>query len=120
MHRDLPSLREARQRRDQQALHAERRPVALRVLDQLVGLADPHCLAAALKPVVEDDRGGLAAFANAGAVADHEAAPEAHGVRRIITRGGDDIEGGVNRPRSGEMIGVRLTGIDDGLELRVG
>jgi hypothetical protein len=42
------------------------------------------------------------------------------GVRGILARGGDDIEGGVHRPRSGEMIGVRLAGIDDGLELGVG
>ena len=35
-------------------------------------------------------------------------------------RGGDDIEGGVHRPRSGEMVGVRFAGIDDGLELGVG
>ena len=38
---DRRALAEARQRRDQQPLHAERRPVALGVLDQLVGLGDP-------------------------------------------------------------------------------
>src|SRR3546814_12720812 len=52
---DRRSLLEARQRLNQQALHAERRPVALRVLDQLVGFRDPQRLVAALDPVVEDD-----------------------------------------------------------------
>src|SRR6266481_9043861 len=60
-------------------LAADCGPVALGVLDQLVGLRDPHRTAAALEPVVEDDAGDLAALAGAGAVAEKPAAPEAHG-----------------------------------------
>src|SRR3546814_8264566 len=39
---DRRTLAEARQRRDEQALLPERRPVALRVLEQLVRLRDPE------------------------------------------------------------------------------
>ena len=108
------------ERRDQQPLHAERRPVALRILDQLVGLADPDRLAAALEPVVEHDAGDLAALAGAGAVAEKPATAEADGAVGVIGRGGDDIEGLVDGPGAGEMFGMGLAGIDDGLELRVG
>ena len=117
---DRRALAEARQRRDQQPLHAERRPVALGVLDQLVGLADPDRAAAALQPVVEQDAGDLAALARAGAVAEKPAAAEAHGILRIVGRGGDDVKGLVDRPGSGEKLGMRLAGIDDAFELRVG
>ena len=107
------------ERRDEQALLAERGPVALRILDQLVGLADPDGAAAALEPVVEHDAGDLAALAGAGAVAQEPAAAEADGVLGIVGRGGDDIEGRIDRPGAGEMGGMRLAGIDDALELRV-
>ena len=90
-------LRETRQRCDQQTFHASDDQSRC-VIDQLVGLVDPNSLAAALEPVVEDDGGGLAAFADAGAVTDHEATPKAYDVRRIFTRGADDIEGGIHRP----------------------
>src|SRR5258708_9232076 len=66
---DRRALAEARQRRDQQPFHAERRPVALGVLDQLVGLADPQRAAAALQPGVEQDAGDLTAFPRTGTVA---------------------------------------------------
>ena len=108
------------ERRDEEPLLAERRPVALGVLDQLVGLGDPDRAAAALQPVVEDDAGDLAALAGAGAVAQQPAAAEAHGVLGIVRRGRDDIEGLVDRPGSGEMAGMGLAGIDDALELGVG
>ena len=98
----------------------ERRPVALGILDQLVGLRDPHGAPAALQPVVEKDAGDLAALAGAGAVAQHPAAPEAHGVLGAIGRGRDDIEGLVDHPRSGEMAAMGLAGIDDALELGIG
>src|ERR1700738_2763779 len=39
---DRRALAEARERRDQQPLHANCRPVALGILDQLVRLADPY------------------------------------------------------------------------------
>ena len=98
----------------------ERRPVALSILDQLVGLRDPHCAAAALQPVVEQDARDLAALAGAGAVAQHPAAPEAHRVLGIIGCRRDDIEGLIDHPRSGEMAAVGLAGIDDALELGIG
>ena len=116
---DRRALAEAGERRDQEPLLPERRPVALRILDQLVGLADPDGAAAALQPIVEDDAGDLAALAGAGAVAQHPAAPEAHGVLGVVGRGRDDIEGLVDDPRSGEMAGMGLAGIDHALQLRV-
>ncbi len=117
---DGRALRETRQRRDQQALHAEGRPVPLRVLEQLVRLGDPDGLAPALEPVVEDDAGRLAALAGAGAVAEHEAAAEADGVRRIVGRGADEIAGLVHGPGPGEIFAMGLAGIDHRLELGVG
>src|SRR5579871_3500876 len=60
---DRRALAKARQWRDLQTLLSERRPVALGVLDQLVGLRDPESAAAALEPVVEHDAGDLAALA---------------------------------------------------------
>ena len=80
---DRRALPEAGERRDQEPLLAERRPVALGVLDQLVGLRDPDGAAAALQPIVEDDAGDLAALAGAGAVAEKPAAAEADGVLGI-------------------------------------
>ena len=77
---DRGALLEARQRHEVGAVAAERGPVALGILDQLVGFRDPQRAAAALEPVVEDDRGDLAALAGAGAVAEKPAAPEAHRV----------------------------------------
>ncbi len=112
-------MRESRERRDEQPLHAERRPVALRVLEQLVGLRDPDRLASPAQPVVEDDGGGLAALAGAGPVTEHEAAPEAHGVGRIVGGSGDKVEGLVHRPGAGEIFAVGLAGIDHRLELGV-
>src|SRR6267142_5247794 len=52
---DRRALPKAGERRDQQPLHPERGPVALRILDQLVGFADPDRASAALEPVVEQD-----------------------------------------------------------------
>src|SRR6188508_1374446 len=51
---DRRALAEARQWLDEQALLAERRPVAPRILDQHLGLRDPQGAAPALEPVVED------------------------------------------------------------------
>ena len=69
---DRRALAEARKRHDVGAVAADRRPVALRVLDQLVGFGDPDSAAAALEPVVENDRRDLAALAGAGAVAEDQ------------------------------------------------
>ena len=95
---DRRALSEARQRRHQQPFHAERRPVALGVLDQLVGLADPDRAATALQPVIEQDAGDLTALARAGAVAQKPATPELHGIVRIVPRRADEVIGLVNRP----------------------
>ena len=95
---DRRALAKARQRHDEQAFLAESRPVALGILDQLVGLRHPDGAAAALEPVVEQDAGDLAALAGAGAVAQKPAAAEAHGVLGIVRRGRDDIEGVIHDP----------------------
>jgi len=89
---DRRALAEPRQRRDQQALLSERRPVALGILDQLVGFRHPQGAASALEPVVEQDAGDLAALAGASAIAEKPAAAEADGIFGIIGGGRDDIE----------------------------
>ena len=98
-------LREARERRDQQPLLPERRPVALGVLDQLVGFGDPERPAPALEPVVEEDARDLAALAGAGAVAQKPAAAEAHGVlgarparRRSMSKVASTIQDPARKP----------------------
>ena len=116
---DRRALAEAGERRDEQPLHAERRPVALRILDQLVGLADPDRAAPALEPVVEQDAGDLAALAGAGAVAEKPSASKADSVLCVVARGGDEVEGFIDRPRAGEEVRVSLAGIDDAFELGV-
>ena len=117
---DRRALRKAGQRRDEQPLLAERRPVALGILDQLVGLRDPDGAAAALEPVVEQDAGDLAALAGAGAVAEHPAAPEADGALGAVGRGRDRVEGLVHVPCAREEAGMRLARIDHAFELGVG
>ena len=117
---DRRALTEPRQRCDQQALLAERRPVALGVLDQLVGLRHPQGAAAALEPVVEKDAGDLAALAGPGAVAKEPAAAEADRGLGVVRCRGHNIEGLVDDPRSGEISRVRFARIDDALELGVG
>ena len=118
--RDRRALAEARQRHDVGAVAADRGPVALGVLDQFVGFRDPDRAAAALEPVVEDDRGDLAALAGAGAVAEKPAAPEADRAFGIFRGRRDEVVGLVDGVGPGEMAGMRLAGIDDALELRVG
>ena len=110
---------EAGERRDQQPLLPERRPVALGVIEQLVRLRHPDGAAAAFEPIVEDDTGDLAALAGAGAVAEEPAAPEAHCVLGVVGGSRDDIEGLVDIPRPGEEARMGLAGIDDAFELSV-
>ena len=95
---DRRPLTEARQRRHQKSFHAERRPVALGVLDQLVGLADPHRTATALQPVIEQDAGDLTALARTSAVAEKPATPELHGIVGIVARRADEVKSIVNGP----------------------
>ena len=119
LERDRGALPEARERHDVGAVAADCGPVALGVLDQLVGLRDPDRAAPSLEPVVEDDASDLAALAGAGAVAEEPAAPEADRVRRIGGRRRDEVVGVVDGVGAGEMTGMRLAGINDALELRV-
>ena len=95
---DRRSLTKARERRHQQPFLSERRPVALGVLDQLVGFRNPDRAAAALQPIVEQDASDLAALAGAGAVAEEPASAKANGVLGVVGRGGDDVEGLVDVP----------------------
>ena len=117
LQRDRRALPEPRQWRDQEPLLSERRPVALRVLDQLVGFGDPDRAAAALEPVVEQDAGDLAALAGAGAIAEEPAAAETDRGLGVIRRGRDDVESLVDGPRTGEISGMRFAGIDDALSM---
>ena len=119
LERDRSTLPEARKRHEVGAVAADRGPVALGILDQLVGLRDPERAAPPLQPVVEDDRGDLAALAGAGAVAKEPAAPEPHSVLRSLRRRCDEIEGLIDGVGASEMARMRLTGIDDALELGV-
>src|SRR5262245_64604816 len=72
-----------------------------------------------MQPVVEQDARNLAAIAGAGAVTQHPATPEAHGVLSTFGRRRDDIEGLIDRPRPREMTAMGLAGIDDTLELGI-
>src|SRR3712207_6398483 len=56
---DRGALLEAGQRHEVGAVAACCRPVAFGILDQLVGFGYPQRAAAALEPVVENDRGHL-------------------------------------------------------------
>ena len=95
---DRRALAEAREWCHQQALHAKRRPVALCILDQLVGLRHPDGAAAALQPVVEQDARDLAALAGAGAIAQEPATAKADGVLGVVVRGRDEVERLIHHP----------------------
>jgi hypothetical protein len=91
-------LPEPRERRDQQPLLTQRRPIALGVLNQLVGFGDPHRAPAALQPVVEEDPGDLAALAGTGAIAEKPTSAEADGRVRVVGRCGNDVESLIDDP----------------------
>ena len=91
-------------------------PVATRIFEQRLGLGDPDVLAASAQPLVEDDRGDLAALAGAGAVTEEEAGP----VRTAIL-GWCDREPLLDRfEQAGDVALEGVAGIDQRLELRVG
>ena len=94
---DRRALLEARLRNDLQLLLAERRPVALRVLEQLVGFRNPERFAAAFEPIVEHDARDLAALPGAGAVAEIIAAAETHRLLGVVGRDGNRIEVSLTR-----------------------
>ena len=107
-------------RNDLELFLAQRRPVALRVLDQLVGFGDPQRLAATLQPIVQNDASDLAALAGPGAIAKIKASAKAHRILGGVRRGGDAVKSLVDEEGAGEMTAVRVAGVDDALELRVG
>ena len=115
---DRCALREARERSDQQPFLPERRPVASRVLDQLVGLGDPQRAAPSLVPVVENDPGDLASLASAGAVTEEPSPAEPHRVVGSVGRGLDPVAGRIDRPGTRQMAGVRFARINHALDLR--
>ena len=117
--RDGRPLPEARERHDLERLAAERRPVALGVLDQGVRLGDPDMPAAAAQPVVHQDARDLPPFTRARSVTQEPAAPEAHGIRSVGRRGRDPVEALLDQEGAREMSGMGFTGIDHALGLGV-
>ena len=105
---------------DEQLLLSQGGPVALGVLDQLVGFRYPDRAAAALQPIVEEDAGRLAALPCPGSVAEKPAPPEADGVRMVVACGGDGVEAFIDGPAAGEVPGMGLARIDDAFDLGVG
>jgi hypothetical protein len=95
---DRRTLAKTSKRYDEQTLLPERRPVALGVLDELVGFRDPDGATAALEPVVKQDAGDLAAFTGARAITQEPAASEADGIFSVIRRRRHHIEGVVDGP----------------------
>ncbi|CAB4910383.1 unannotated protein [freshwater metagenome] len=94
---------------------AHRGPVTARILQQRLGLGDPDVLATAAEPLVEDDRGDLAAFAGAGAVGEEEAGSV--GLARVVRRQGQALFGGQEPAR--EIALESIAGVDQRLELGV-
>jgi hypothetical protein len=113
------ALAVARQGLHQEALLPQGGPVALRVLDQRVVFGNPQRAAPALEPVVENNARDLTAFADTGAIAQKEAAPETHRAVRIVRRRAKHVEGGIDRPTASEMARMGFAGKDQGLQLGV-
>ena len=91
-------------------------PVAPRIFEQRLGLGYPDVLAATAQPLVEDDRGDLAALAGAGPVPEEEAGPVG-----TATLGWCDRETLLyGREQAGNVALEGVAGIDQRLELRVG
>ncbi len=106
-------------RHDQELLFAKRGPVALRILDELVGFGNPDSLAASSQPIVENNACRLASFAAAGAVAQEKAFAELHCVRITVLRKSEVIEALVDAITACEHLAMRFACIDDRLKLRV-
>src|SRR3954464_959852 len=109
----------SRKRRHEQPLHAERGPIALRILNQFFGFADPDRPAASLQPIVEQDAGDLPTLASPGAIAQKPAATKPNGVLRIIARRSHDIEGRSNRPGAAKKLQVSFACVNDAFELSI-
>ena len=117
---DWRALPESRERRDQKPLLAERRPVALGILEQFIRLRHPDGAATATQPIVEQHAGDLAALARAGAIAKEPTAAEAHRILGVVRRRGDEVIGRIDRPRAVEMARMGVARIDDAFELGIG
>lgn len=117
LHADLRALAEPGQGHDVGGGAAKGGPIALRVLDQLVGLRQPDGLAAALKPVVHDDAGDLAALAAAGAIPEEEALAHLEGGRIFGQRRDQRALLGIALVMALQELRVRFAGIDHGLKL---
>lgn len=111
---------ETGERGDEQRLLLQCPPVALRVLQQLVGLRYPDRALAALEPVVEHNARNLATFASAGAVAEEPAFAEAHSIVAVVRCGFDLVAGRIDGPMPCEMAGMSFARIDHRLELGIG
>src|SRR3546814_1266003 len=116
---DRTALAETRQRRDEQALLPERRPVTLCVFEQPIRDRQPDGTAPAFQPVVEDDARNLAALARAGSIAEEPPAAQADSLIIVLARGGHDVCRLVDRTRAREMAHMGLASIDDRFELLV-
>ena len=118
---DRRALPEARERRDQQPLLAERRPVALGVLDQLVGFArsrprgggpSASCRAGCRRPGGPFRRRCRRRGTSRGGSGRHCSASS--GAAETTSK----VSSTVHEP--GEVSGMGLAGIDDAFELGVG
>src|SRR4051812_334725 len=114
---DRRTLPKTGERHDLEPLLAERRPVALGILDQLVGFRHPQGPAPALEPVVEDHARDLPALAGARAVAQEPAPAKPHRVVRSVGCSREIVESLVHAPDAGEMARMSLAGADDAFEL---
>ena len=92
----------------------------MRILDQLVGFADPERTSATFQPVVEQDAGDLPALPRASAVAQKPAPAKADSLLRVVACGCHDVKSRIDCPCACEKRGMRLAGVDDALELGIG
>ncbi len=117
---DRLALLGAGQRHDLEFFLAERRPVALRVFEKLVGFRDPERAAAALQPVVEHNASRLPALAAARAVAKKIAFAELHRAFGLWRDAVQPVEALIGLVMAGQKTLMGFAGIDDRLDLRVG
>ena len=117
---DRLALLGAGQRHDLEFFLAERRPVALRIFEQLVGFRDPERASAALQPVVEQNASRLPALAAARAVAEKIALAELHRAFRLWRNTVQPVEAVIGLVMARQKALMGFAGIDDRLDLRVG
>ena len=113
-------MAKAGERRHQQPLLAEGRPVALGVLNQRVRFRDPQRASTALQPIVDKDAGDLAALARARPIAEHEASAKSDHAVGIFRRGTDLVEGLIDCPGACQLAIMGFARINDGFKLSIG